>query len=73
MPHFNWKTNTISHGKEIHLPGTSHDFTLCGLDTAGDSDIHVSDPEETTLKANCAQCIQTVEHCKNLSKMLYIH
>ena len=72
MTNFNWKTNTISHGKEIHLPGISSEFTLCGLDTVGDTDIHVDQPEETSLPATCHQCIQTIEYCKNISRRRYI-
>jgi hypothetical protein len=73
IPNFNWKTDTFDRGKEIHLPGTQYnEYTLCGLDLAGDSDLHKTDPEETSLKADCEHCIGIVELCQTLSRRRWI-
>ena len=74
MVNFNWQTNTLGKGREIHLPGANgNDATLCGLDISGDPDIHLQEPYETTLPATCPNCIEIVEFCKSLSKKRYTH
>lgn len=63
---------TASEGGETrtHLgSGLGADYTLCGLDTAGDPGVHAKDPEEITDHKPRITC----EHCQAIIEVVKEH
>lgn len=53
-------TTYTDNGKETHLLGKA-DFTLCGLDTSGDDDLHHREPKfSVTGRVTCSDCERIV-------------
>lgn len=68
-----WRTYALAAdggGQSTHLEGIGCDYTLCGLDTAGDDVVHRKPPEVVPGKPRitCRHCQQiidlVVEHMK---------
>ena len=59
------------NGIENHLAGQT-DFTLCGLDTAGDDEIHCLEPVEHNddWRVTCADCRRIIEVVEKYQKRL---
>ncbi len=57
----------------IHIDDETggHGYTLCGMDALGDGDLYKIDPKEVKGKADCVQCIRTIEFCKLIRKSEY--
>lgn len=46
--------------------GTPADYTLCGLDTAGDPTIGLHGGTDATGKVDCPACISIVKHVRTI-------
>lgn len=61
-----WRIKSEGGGQATHLDGIADSYTLCGLDTAGDSMVHGRDPQELKHKPRitCKHCQQIIEVAK---------
>lgn len=58
-----WRLKSEGGGKQTHLEGL-HDYTLCGLDTSGDPEVHEKDPVKLPPgkhNVTCEDCKQIIE------------
>ena len=51
----------------VHFDGKS-DYTLCGLDTIGDTSLSIEESVETTKKVDCPTCIEIVNYCQKIKQ-----
>lgn len=55
------------NGNHIHFNIMyGSDYTLCGLETAGDSFLKLQPGKITDEKANCPDCVRIVKFCQNI-------
>lgn len=60
------KTHIDDH---VHFAATMGvDYTLCGLETAGDEDIEIGVGVVTKEKVTCPHCLEIVRYCKTIRK-----
>lgn len=57
------KTETDNH---IHFDTGKNNYTLCGLETGGDSFLGIEEGKPTMRKANCPECIRIVMFCSRI-------
>lgn len=61
-----WRTYNDG-GQSTHIEGPGNDYTLCGLDIAGDDVIHDKPPEMLegrNHRITCKQCLEAVKVVK---------
>ena len=63
--HIKINTDTDNY---VHIDAVSNDYTLCGLETAGDETIGIKKGIRTTDKITCPRCISIVELCRTVKK-----
>jgi hypothetical protein len=57
---------------KIHFKGNGNTYTLCGLETSGDSDLNLKESVITSKKVNCKHCIAIVLLCKKIRSTEYV-
>lgn len=60
------------HIKMVHWEGVIEcgtDHTLCGLETAGDSEIGIKPARESSRPVDCPVCLSIVKHCEEILSM----
>lgn len=50
----------------VHVDAVSNDYTLCGLETAGDPGLDINKGIRTKEKVDCRDCISIVNLCKTV-------
>jgi len=50
----------------VHFEDPSFDYTLCGMDTTGDSSLEYESAKETKKRVTCEKCQRIVEECKKV-------
>lgn len=63
------KTDTDNY---VHFDVVTADYTLCGLETAGDESIGIERGVSTKEKADCPHCIDIVDFCNSIKRTEYI-
>ncbi len=53
---------------KVHFDLMTNDYTLCGLETAGDEGINIAKGKPVKVKVNCADCIRIVEYCQLIER-----
>jgi len=56
----------------VHFDTEKNTYTLCGLETMGDSGLGFSEMIPTKRKVNCHHCIEIIRFCKNIRSTEYI-
>lgn len=56
----------------IHFDTGINGYSLCGLETQGDSVIGIQSGRPTTRKVNCPDCIRIVRFCKEIKGYEYV-
>ena len=64
------KINT-SENSLVHFDFNKQDYTLCGLEIAGDSELKISAGIKTNRKVNCPDCTEVVLFCKKIKSTEY--
>ena len=62
-----WKRKDEGGGQRTHLDGPGASYTLCGLDTAGDTTVHAKPPQELegfNHRITCEDCKQVIEYVR---------
>lgn len=59
------KTDTDSY---VHFDMHQNDYTLCGLETAGDEGINIMPAKVVKRKVNCPDCIRIAEFCHAIKR-----
>lgn len=62
------KTETDSY---VHFDTGKNNYTLCGLETGGDSFLEIDEGKPTTRKVNCPDCIGIVKFCSRIKTTDY--
>jgi hypothetical protein len=55
----------------VHFDTHLNNYTLCGLETGGDSKLGIKIAMPVKRKVNCPQCIRIVEFCNFINKNEY--
>lgn len=52
----------------VHFDTLRNNYTLCGLETGGDTTMGIQIPKNTNSKVNCPECIRIVEFCHAINR-----
>lgn len=63
--HIKIKTTDDNH---VHFDTWQNNYTLCGLETGGDSTLGFNKGITVTSKVNCPHCIRILKFCLDISK-----
>lgn len=52
----------------VHFDMGRNEYTLCGLDTMGDTSLMIGEAIQTAEKVDCPTCLHIVSYCRAIKK-----